>query len=614
MRLLLAYLLFTVLASVALASAGKLADIESQIRNVHHDLIQMNAGGLYAHSDHVLSEKRRTTLQLKLQRLQTMRQALEHSHSSSQLLHSAVAHGHRSGHRGFGPQLKTRNWIKQPLDHFSERTKATFNQSYYYSTAFYKSTEERQRDGDKDDHVPVFFYDPGESGVYPQESSTYDDTIMYHLAREFGGIFLIVEHRYFGHSVPNRSDLGPGRDWGADQMQFLTVKQALEDSAEVIRKVRFNGTSPNDKYRWIYYGGSYAGARSVFMRKTYPDLVFGAISSSGVVSAVNDFYEYFFPVARGADVACVQALQSSVHAMDKILAPDPKKGSQQSPLSHEHFAQLRGLFNLTHVNTTGEFGSMLTSYLGEWQTNTWRTQKTSIFNSFCKAMTDYNNGTALKERESKRFPLLRDMPWTVYSYAYAMSHPVYSTGTTAEQDVESGAKRYQNQEILSSSRAWSWMTCNEFGFWQVAPPVQDVDAHPPRYSGPKIVSSAVDVHYMTEVCRKGYAKGRHYNLPSTPHTDWINHYGNVNIDMDRLAIINAQWDPWRPATQHSEEFAYGGVRTSTYERPFHLIPDCWHTCEIYSYQDLSKEPERIRTIHENELKWVRYWLTGEALP
>ena len=54
MRLLLAYLLFTVLASVALASAGKLADIESQIRNVHHDLIQMNAGGMYAHSDHVL--------------------------------------------------------------------------------------------------------------------------------------------------------------------------------------------------------------------------------------------------------------------------------------------------------------------------------------------------------------------------------------------------------------------------------------------------------------------------------------------------------------------------------------------------------------------------------
>ena len=32
---------------------------------------------------------------------------------------------------------------------------------------------------------------------------------------------------------------------------------------------------------WIYYGGSYAGARAAHMRVKYPELVWGAIASSG---------------------------------------------------------------------------------------------------------------------------------------------------------------------------------------------------------------------------------------------------------------------------------------------------------------------------------------------
>lgn len=35
---------------------------------------------------------------------------------------------------------------------------------------------------------------------------------------------------------------------------------------------------------WIYYGGSYAGARAAHMRTQYPELVWGAIASSGELS------------------------------------------------------------------------------------------------------------------------------------------------------------------------------------------------------------------------------------------------------------------------------------------------------------------------------------------
>lgn len=44
---------------------------------------------------------------------------------------------------------------------------------------------------------------------------------------------------------------------------------------------------------YIYYGGSYAGGRAAFLRKLYPDLIWGAVASSGVTEARTDFSDYF---------------------------------------------------------------------------------------------------------------------------------------------------------------------------------------------------------------------------------------------------------------------------------------------------------------------------------
>lgn len=95
------------------------------------------------------------------------------------------------------------------------------------------------------------------------------------LSRHFNGISVVLEHRYYGKSVVTD-------DLSTDSLRFLTTEQSLADSAYFIRHVRLPGLGSIDWQNTpvIYYGGSYAGGKAAFMRKLYPDLVYGAIASS----------------------------------------------------------------------------------------------------------------------------------------------------------------------------------------------------------------------------------------------------------------------------------------------------------------------------------------------
>jgi hypothetical protein len=54
----------------------------------------------------------------------------------------------------------------------------------------------------------------------------------------------------------------------------------------------------------------------------------------------------------------------------------------------------------------------------------------------------------------------------------------------------------------------------------------------------------------------------------------VNKYGGFAIARDRLAFIDGEKDPWRPATVHSPYGAH--ARKSTTERPYILIPGAVH--------------------------------------
>lgn len=77
-------------------------------------------------------------------------------------------------------------------------------------------------------------------------------------------------------------------------LEALTKRRAIADTAYFAQNVVFKGlenqnlTSHTTPY--IAYGGSYAGAFVAILRKQYPHVYFGAISSSGVTEAIYDYW------------------------------------------------------------------------------------------------------------------------------------------------------------------------------------------------------------------------------------------------------------------------------------------------------------------------------------
>lgn len=130
---------------------------------------------------------------------------------------------------------------------------------------------------------------------------------------------------------------------------------------------------------WVYYGGSYAGARAAHMRVLYPDIVFGAIASSAVTHATIDNWEYMDIIRTAAPKECSDRLVSSIAHVDNLLAHKWFRG----PLK-----RLFGLGGLTHDD---DFVSTLSWPLGFFQNMNWDADVgDTSFEVFCAALAGYH--------------------------------------------------------------------------------------------------------------------------------------------------------------------------------------------------------------------------------
>ncbi|KAJ6788946.1 hypothetical protein PWT90_05198 [Aphanocladium album] len=488
------------------------------------------------------------------------------------------------------PHIKAYNF-SVPIDHFHNESKYEPHSDDKYPLRYWLDTSNYRPGG------PVIVLHSGEFDSTGR-LDFLNNGIVPILTKATGGVGLVMEHRYYGTSWPVP-------DASTENMRFLTTDQALADTAYFAKHITFPGlehlnlTSPGTP--WILYGGSYAGGFVALMRKIYPDIYWGAISSSGVTAAIYNFWQYHEAFRNFGPEGCPETQQALTEIIDNIMSSGKEN----------EVDDLKKMFHLDGLNNN-EFGHTVTGMLGALQSTNWATEDDSDGISFyCAAITSNARlfaSTAHLEGKAKHFTKLGGyshelkqrsaqlLNWA--GYIRNMNKKAKKSGCKGLTNAQCYSNRHiADEKAITNSmyRPWLWQTCTEWGYFQNGENV-------PK-DRKSIISRHTTLEYSTANCR------RFFNITTPPDTDIINKHGGFKFSYPRLAIIDGMQDPWRAATPHADGRP---DRVSTTSEPYLMID--WgvhHWDEFGPRPNLEEEglpPKQVVDNQQQQVEFVTAWL------
>ncbi|GAB1311468.1 hypothetical protein MFIFM68171_01678 [Madurella fahalii] len=480
--------------------------------------------------------------------------------------------------------------IQVPIDHFHNdslyepHSNNTFGLRYWFDPSHYKKGG------------PIIVLQSGEtSGV--GRLPFLQKGIVAKLAQATNGLGVILEHRYYGESRPTP-------DFSTENLRFLTTDQALADMAYFARHVVFDGlehldlTSPKNPY--IAYGGSYAGAFVAFLRKLYPDVYWGAISSSGVPEAIYDYWQYYEAHRLFAPRDCVTATQKLTHMVDNILI---------NKADTEYVQRLKTAFGLGNLTRSDDFANTISWGIAGLQGMNWDPAVNNTgFGSYCNNISStaqlYPNAVDLESeaRELVKAGGYGDEADTLTNQL--LNYIGYVNLTTVQgcrnrsQDscfTNYNSTFYQQDDLKQTWRLWSYQYCFEWGYLQTGSGVP-ADQLP-------LISRLIDIEYLSVVCREAF------NITAPAQVERINKHGGVHISYPRLAHVDGEWDPWRHASPHRIGLP---ERENTVSEPFILIDDAvhhWDENGLFSNETTPElPPKAVAEAQRAEVHFVKAWV------
>lgn len=294
-------------------------------------------------------------------------------------------------------------------------------------------------------------------------------------ASSFDATLVTLEHRYYGESLPFGS-----APFTTETLRLLTVEQALADLALFIQE--FAAGRPV-----VVFGCSYAGALSAWFRVWYPEIAIGAISSSGVVEPILDFYQFDQQVTASlqeVDPQCLLNLQQAYSLIESSLNVDP--------------VGLLELFNASGFNNL----------------------------DFLYYMADSAAETVQYGYQSTLCQYLSNQQDLVVAYAKFVNS--FYSPVFLGYDVSSYSRANVAQPTPNANRAWWYQTCSQLAYFQTAPASQPLR------------SSLIDLQYFKQFCADVFGP----NVWPDPSKIISKYGGNVPNGTNILFFQSSQ-DPWQ---------------------------------------------------------------------
>lgn len=285
------------------------------------------------------------------------------------------------------------------------------------------------------------------------------------LAQLTHGIAVVLEHRYYGTSIPTA-------DFSTESLRFLSTEQALADVAFFAKNIVFPGfedqSITSDNVPYIAYGGSYAGAMVAFLRVVYPDIFFGAIASSAVTEAIVDYWQYWEPIRQHAPQDCVHTIERFTTILDNLIP------------NATAIEDLEALFGLQDLSYADDFASALSYPLSTWQNRNWDPAVDDLtFFEYCGNITTSTSllyhGIAGSQKD-KAIELItaagygnesNELSNQLLNYAGWLNEtviwPCIGRGRSADSCFSShDATSYEKDDLTQEWRLWEYQVCTEY--------------------------------------------------------------------------------------------------------------------------------------------------------
>lgn len=462
------------------------------------------------------------------------------------------------------PSLDTVYIFHQLIDHTNPGL-GTFQQRYWMDWEYYKPGG------------PIIFMTPGEVNAENYTGYLTNVTINGLIAQQQNGAAVIIEHRFFGLS-------NPYPNLSSQSLAVLTIQQAIDDLVYFAQQANLpmpggDNVKPNTT-PWILIGGSYSGALTAWTMVNQPGIFYAGYSSSGVVEAITDYWAYFKPIQEYMPQNCSADVQSVIAYLDGLYAANDTQGLQD----------LKSTFGLGGLSHIDDFANALEGTLFEWQSLQPDTGPGAMFFQFCDALEVKNGQIAGPEGWGLQNAI---QAWggfwnsTFYQYVCGNTDAETCLGT-----YNASQSYWTSTAVNNNARSWTWMVCNQVGYYQDGPPVGQ----------PAIVSRILTPEFFERQCVNMFPQK--FSSPPQPAVAQVDQeYEGWGVEVDRLFFANGQRDPWREATV-SSDFIY---KAST-DTQLIYVGDGFHCSDLSTENGVVDAT--IANVQSAALGYMKTWLAA----